>query len=266
MKRVALGAFLLTRVAWADDTSALFARGNQALQQGTPNEAISAFESLADRGVTDASLSFNRGLSYAVRVRINAGQPGDLGRAIHGFEEARTLSHDEGLVHSAESALLMLRGEVASRQMLRGASLEVDRPPPLSRMLSSALPLRVWNAICISASILFAVALLARTRLNERAHLAAAIVASILAPVWGYSLAMSHFAERSRVSRHEAVVVTENLRLGTEQGLIPGGADSLPEGARVEVVSTRDGWSRVEWGRSKGYVPIGAIRLIGGGL
>jgi hypothetical protein len=264
LKRVALCAILFARVALADDTGPNFARGTQALQQGTPNEAIGAFEALADHGVADASISFNRGLSYAARVRIGAGQPGDLGRAIHGFEEARTLSHDEGLVHAAESALLVLRGEVAARQLTRGASLDVDRPQPLTRILSSALPLRAWNTICISASILFALALLGRPRLNERGRLAAAIAASLLVPSWGYTLAMSHLAERT-AARSEAVVVIDNLRLGSDRGLIPGGAEPLPEGARVEVLSTLDGWSRVEWGRSKGYVPIGAIRIIATG-
>ncbi len=266
MKRWALLAFFVTRIALADETSDLFARGNDALAEGKPNDAIAAFEALADRGVVDASLSFNRGLSYAARVRINAGKPGDVGRAVHGFEEARSLSRDIALVRAAESALLLLRGEVARKQVGRGASVEVDRPLPLSRTLSSALSERTWNLICIFSSIIFAGALLVRSHMNERGRFAATILAVLLVPLWGYGFLMSQIASRNHDTRKEAVVVVENLRLAGEQGVPLAGGDSLPEGARLEVLSTRDGWSSIEWGRSKGYVPVGAIRLIVEGL
>lgn len=262
MSRWALLAFFATRIAFADEAGDLFARGNDALVQGKPNDAIAAFEALADRGITDASLSFNRGLSYATRVRINAGQPGDVGRAIHGFEEARSLSRDRELVRAAESALLLLRGEVARKQVSRGASMEVDRPAPLGRTLSSALAERTWNFICILSSIFFAVAIVARHRLGERGRLGAVIAGSLLVPCWGYTCTMSELAARNRTSRKEAVVIVENLRLAAEQGEPLTSGEGLPEGARVEVTSTRDGWSFVEWGRSKGSVPIGALRLV----
>ncbi|MDF2694931.1 MAG: hypothetical protein K0S65_3314, partial [Labilithrix sp.] len=68
------------------DPAALFRGANEALAAGRPGEAIAKFEALADRGVVDAVVSFDRGLAYAARVRAGGEQPGDLGRAAHGFE------------------------------------------------------------------------------------------------------------------------------------------------------------------------------------
>ena len=45
--------------------------------------------------VVDAAASYDRGLAYAMRVRIGAEVPGDLGRAAQGFEEARELSRED---------------------------------------------------------------------------------------------------------------------------------------------------------------------------
>ena len=51
---------------------ALFATASKALHEGRAGDAIGAFETLADGGVVDAVASYDRGLAYALRVRIGA--------------------------------------------------------------------------------------------------------------------------------------------------------------------------------------------------
>src|SRR5580658_2381757 len=89
-----LGAGILLALVFAcvqrahadDETRPLFADAVKALHEGRAGDAIDGLEALADRGVVDPVLSFDRGLAYAMRVRIGAEVPGDLGRAAHGFE------------------------------------------------------------------------------------------------------------------------------------------------------------------------------------
>jgi len=88
----------------------MFGKATDALAGGKPGDAIALFEALADRGVVDENVSFDRGLAYAARVRIGAEQPGDLGRAAHGFEEARALTTDKALERDAFSALAIFAG------------------------------------------------------------------------------------------------------------------------------------------------------------
>ncbi len=58
-------------LAQADDPpEALAQKAVAALRGGHPAEAIADFESLADRGVVDANMSYDRGLAYAERVRV----------------------------------------------------------------------------------------------------------------------------------------------------------------------------------------------------
>src|SRR5262245_40019358 len=108
------------------DPAALFRGANEALAGNRPSEAIAKLEALADRGVVDAVVSFDRGLAYAARVRAGAEQAGDLGRAAHGFEEARELTHDTALATDATNALAVVRSEIARRRSRSGESIEIE--------------------------------------------------------------------------------------------------------------------------------------------
>jgi hypothetical protein len=61
-----------------------------------------------------------------MRVRLDAEVAGDLGRASHGFEEARALTDDPGVARDAKSALATRRTEVARRRAKADESIEVD--------------------------------------------------------------------------------------------------------------------------------------------
>ena len=56
------------------DPTALFRGASAALTGDRPSEAIAKLEALADRGVVDAVVSYNRGLAYAARVRAGGEQ------------------------------------------------------------------------------------------------------------------------------------------------------------------------------------------------
>jgi hypothetical protein len=146
---VALGVAMT--VAWAgsaraaEETDALRGKAAAALVEGRPGEAIDDLEALADRGVLDPRVSFDRGLAYAYRVRAGKEQPGDLGRAAHGFEEARALTEDSRLVDAATGALAVLRAEVARRRAQADDPVEIEHGPPLGRSIAYILPEDAWS-------------------------------------------------------------------------------------------------------------------------
>jgi hypothetical protein len=163
-------AIVLAVVAWSapasadPETDSLFTAGAKAIAEGRPAQAIDAFEALADRGVVDASASYDRGLAYALRVRIGGEQPGDLGRAAHGFEEARALSEDPTLAGDAAKALAVVRTEVARRRGRSGESVEIDPGVPLLRATAALLPEDAWLVLALVGSCALAAGLGSRAR------------------------------------------------------------------------------------------------------
>lgn len=69
----------------------LLAETSEHVAQTRYGEAIRVAEAAADRGVVDADLSFNRGLSYLRRAETSAAEAGDLAQAAAGFAEALEL-------------------------------------------------------------------------------------------------------------------------------------------------------------------------------
>jgi hypothetical protein len=156
------GARAADATAPGDDTAQLFAAATTELHQGRPTEAIASFEALADRGLVDPVASYDRGLAYAQRVRIGAEVPGDLGRAAHGFEEARALSSDSVLVDDATRALTVVRSEVARRRIRAGQPVEVDPGRSLARAVAGLVPEDAWFFVAAAASATFGVGLFVR--------------------------------------------------------------------------------------------------------
>jgi hypothetical protein len=239
----------------------LASQAEKALRDGRAGDAVAAFESLADRGAIDATLSYDRGLAYALRVHIGAEQPGDLGRAAQGFEEARDLSRDPRLVDDAGRALILVRSEVARRRVLAGDSVEVDPGRSLGRALAGLLTEDTWAAVCATASLALTVGLFARwLGRSPRPRVAGGVVAGVAAPLLLLAAAMTSATRADRLSLREGVVVTANARPTDERGITVPGAHPLPEGARVEVVDVRGAQTRVRFGTLDVWVPAGALR------
>jgi hypothetical protein len=250
------------RGAFADDNAAtLMASGTKALHDGRASDAITAFEALADQGVVDAVASYDRGLAYAARVHIGAEVPGDLGRAAHGFEEARDLTRDPKLADDATSALTILRSEVARRRTQAGQSVEVDPGRSLLRTVAGLLTEDTWAVLAILSSATLAIGVFTRTRTTQRRlRVGAGVAAGLAAPALVVAIVMVLSARHDRLELREAVVVSPSARPSDEHGLVAPGATPLPEGARVELVEGRSMWTRVRFGALDAWVPTSALR------
>jgi hypothetical protein len=244
-----------------DDSAVLFAQGTRALKEGKATEAIASFEALADRGVVDPVASYDRGLAYATRVHIGAELPGDLGRAAQGFEEARDISRDPHLTEDALRALTMVRSEVARRRVRAGQPVEVDPGRSLARTLAGLLAEDTWVGLAVASSMLLTIGLFVRWIGRERrVRIGAGVAAGVAAPVLALSVAMTLASRHDRLDVREAVVVTAGARPIDERGIALAGATPLPEGARVEVLESKGGSTRVRFGTAEAWVPAAALR------
>jgi hypothetical protein len=244
-----------------DDTGQLFADGAKALHEGRASDAIADFEALADRGLVDAVASFDRGLAYASRIRIGAEVPGDLGRAAHGFEEARDLTRDGKLADDATTALTVVRSEVARRRTLAGQSVEVDPGRSLGRTVADLVSEDTWSAMAAAASATLALGLFLRWLATERrVRVGGGVAAGLAVPAILLAVAMILVSRHDRLALHEAVLVTSGARPSDARGVVLPGATPLPEGARVELVEARGAWARVRFGALDAWVPTTALR------
>ena len=258
---LSLPFFALAAPADDDGEASLFVSATAALHDGRAGDAIAALEALADRGVVDAVASYDRGLAYAMRIRVGAEVPGDLGRAIQGLEEARDLSRDARLAKDASLALFTLRSEVARRRARTGDPVEVDPGRSLARAVAGLLSEDVWAWCAAIASAALALALFVRWLARApRVQIGGGVAAGIAAPVLAISVAMTLAARHDRESLHEAVVVAANARPADERGITVPGASPLPEGARVEVFDSRAGRLRIRFGALDTWIASTALR------
>lgn len=243
-----------------EDPSALFQGATKALAEGRAGEAIVRLEALADRGVQDPVASFDRGLAYAMRGRTSAAQPGDLGRAVHGFEEARDLTRDGRLEADAKRALVALRQEIARRRARAGESAELAVGASLGRALVELAAEETWAGLAAVAAVVLSVAIALRARAEAaRAKVAANTTMAISALVLGATALLADAARDARLHLREAVVVAPGTRLLDARRVVVPGRDPLAEGARVRLVSEDAGFAHVQAGALDGWVSSNAL-------
>jgi len=254
----------------------LFKKGVAALREGAVNDAVDMFEALADRGFVHPDASFDRSLSYLGRVRAGVERPGDLGRAAAALEETLLFRPDD---REAESALDLVRAEVARRRARSGSSTDVESRPTLERAMLGIASEWTWSLLAVLASMLLTAGLVLRSfassasdegrgeaRASDTAHEGVLHLASTIAiPIGGACLLV--FACLAAGSRHlrlttrEGVVVAPEAHLVTEKGVLtPGGP--IPEAARVEVGEQRGSLVHVRWGTVDGFTQSDAIRRL----
>ncbi len=261
---LALAMLFATRTARADFAED-FQRANAALVAGKTGEAIAAYESLADRGFVDPNASYNRGLAYIERVRIGGEEPGDLGRAAHGFEEARELGSSD-LADDSEVALTAVRGEIARRRARSGLRSPVSERPALGDAIVHLLPVRVCALFALISSLLFSAALVGRlsSRVKEaarhRLRAASTAVLLVAGPLLLVSALFSILTLRDRREREEFVIVAANSYPGDARGVAIPGLDPLPEGGRVRRFAVQASLVEVEWQGKRVWVPRNALR------
>ena len=237
------------------DPAALFRGAEEALAADRPGEAIAKLEALADRGIVDAVASFDRGLAYAARVRAGAEQPGDLGRAAHGFEETRELTRDPSLAADATSALTIVRSEVARRRSQAGDPVEIEHGFSLGRSIVD-----VWAVIASVMALALSAAIVLRQRLTlPRAKVAATTSGAIAGSLLLITSVLAWAARDARLHLREGVVIAPNARLLDGRHLAMDGVAPVPEGVRARIVEESGGFSRVVVGGADGYLPSSAV-------
>ena len=242
------------------DPAALFRGAHEALIAERPSEAIAKLEALADRGVVDAVVSFARGRAYAARVRAGGEQPGDLGRAAHGFEETRELTRDASLAADATSALAIVRSEVARRRSRAGESVEIQHGVSLGRSIVELLPENAWAVIAAVTALALSAAIVARRRATlPRAKVAATTSAAIAGSLLLGTSTLAWAARDARLHLREGVVIAPNARLLDARHLALDGVAPVPEGVRAQIVDEGGGFSHVVIGSADGYLPSSAV-------
>lgn len=242
------------------DPTALFLGAHEAIVADRPGEAIAKLEALADRGVVDAVISFDRGLAYAARVRAGAEQPGDLGRAAHGFEETRALSRDPKLIADAATALAAVRSEIAHRRSRAGEPIEIGHGVSLGRSIVDLLPENVWATLAAIMALVLSGAILARRTLTEpRAKVAATTSGAIAGALLLTTSALAWAARDARLHLREGVVIAPNARLLDARHLAQDGVAPVAEGARARIVEETGGFSHVLVGGADGYLPSSTV-------
>ena len=241
----------------------LFSAATSALREGRPADAIADLEALGDRGVVDATVSLDRGLAYAERVRAGGEQPGDLGRAAQGFEEARILSDgsDRTLGEDAVRGLALVRAEVARRRAHAGEPAALEQGASLGRTIVHLIPEDAWAVTSAALSVALAIGLFVRRfSQGRRARIGGTLTASSAAPLLALTALAAVFARDDRFHLREGIVVVASARPSDERGVVRPGASPLPEAARVQIVESKGGWTRVRWGALDAWVPAPAIR------
>lgn len=242
------------------DPTALFQGAVEALAAERPSEAIAKLEALADRGIVDAVVSFDRGLAYAARVRSGGELPGDLGRAAHGFEETRELTYDSSLSADAESALTMVRSEVARRRARSGDPVEIESGKSIGRSIVGLLPENAWAGIAGAMAAALSIAILVRRRMTlPRARVAATTTGAIAASLLLVSASLAWAARDERLYLREGVVITPNARLLDARHVAIDGVAPIPEGVRARILEENAGFSRIRIGERDGFLPSSSI-------
>lgn len=241
----------------------LFAAGVRALDDERPNDAVASFEALADRGLVDSSASFDRGLAYAARVRLGAEQPGDLGKAAHGFEEAMALADDAALARDADAALSQVRTEIGRRRAREGNAVEIEQRRPAWRALSRLLSENAWSGLALASSLLLGAGLFFRWKSpTGRRRGASATMIAVAVPAVLLTTSLAATARHDRLYVREGVIVAASARPSDARGIALPGGTPLPEGARVEILGASAAWTEVRAGAVDAWIPTSTLRPI----
>jgi hypothetical protein len=249
--------------AESTEDEALFQAGVTSLAEGRPGEAIADFEALADHGVVDATVSFDRGLAYVARVRVGGEQPGDLGQAAHGLVEAKELTNDRALAAEATRAIGLVRAEVGRRRARAGEAVEFDPGLALGPSFLRLMPEDAWALMGIAGSVILGLSLFAWRAVRERRSRIAAIVTAGMATAFMLLGTVSTFAARhQRLTAQRGVIVSAGARPTDDRGIVLAKAPVMPEAADVEILGHRAGWAQVRWGNVVAWIPGSSVRPI----
>lgn len=240
-----------------------FEQAAEAVDRGGFSDALLRLEQLSDRGFVHPDASFNRGLAYLQRAESAQAQPGDLGQAVAAFLEVQALTDDE----DAQRLITAARQEISRRRAARGRD-PVVVAPPLGRAISGVFSVSTWAVLALAASLLLAVALVARSTKHSTRRLTASIVASVSAGLLALCGSLYALAYHYESTSREAVVIVDQATLRDSNGkpLLTRALDTdsadVPEGARVFVLSRRGRLVQVQWGGSQSWLRDTELRML----
>lgn len=264
-------AMLVSIIAHADepqatvedqDPATVFREATDALAGERPSDAITKLESLSDKGVVDAVASFDRGLAYAKRVHAGAGaeQAGDLGRAAHGFEEARELTRDRELADEATRAVVAVRAEVARRRARSGEPVDLEHGVSLGRSIVGLLPENVWAILAVMFTSVLTTAIFFRSRAKiARVKVAATTTCAVSGLLLAITSLCAWSARDARLHLREGIVVTPNARLLDERHVVRDAVAPISEATRVRIFDEGGGYARVAVAGQDGWLPSSAV-------
>lgn len=249
--RVATVLFaLLVLAGSARAQEEILASGNQLYQQGDFTAALAAYQAVLDGGFESAALHYNLGNAYF--------KTGDLGRAILGWERARSLDPSDPDVLANLSLARSLTADAIEPLprfwLFSAAALWVDL---LARGLLIAVVAAAWVAVAVG----LVVRILSRREDARRVGTWAAVVGGAVVLVFGTNL----FVRELGIGRAERGVI---LADAVPVRSAPADEDDLTlfeihEGTLVRVDQRAGAWVEVVLEDGKvGWVPAEVLEVI----
>lgn len=228
------------------------------LKEERYGEAIREAEAAADRGIIDADLSFNRGLSYLRRAGTSAAEPGDLAQAAAGFAEALELQPgDPEAARGLEQARLL----IAQDRSQTGSTPDSSNLGILEQVLH-ALPPLVLAVVAGLGSLTLSIGLwLFSSPLNAR-KVQGGIVSLVGALFLIPALTLAGLRHAVFHASQVAVVVADGAEVVDASGKRIPGRLSYRKGTLLHLGSAEGGLAPLLNFGEQGFVPIDRVRLL----
>jgi len=240
--------FLLASPSRADSPEEIFERGNRAYDEGSFDDAVTAYDTLLRYQIEDARVEFNLGNAEFRR--------GNLGRAILHYERARRMEPtDRDIVGNLNYArsLRLDRVPAPERPVVVGWVVGwQDRVGPDRH--AWALVVLVW---CACGLLAWSLSSPERWSARYAWVLAALVVVSAL-------VGTSWYATHERIEGHQVAVVLDELaEILAGPGENNATLATVHEGLDVEVWGERDEWIQVRLPNGvSGWVARGAVEVV----
>jgi hypothetical protein len=125
------------------------------------------------------------------------------------------------------------------------------------------LPEDTWGLAAAAGSVALGIALFVRRfAATRRLRIGATIAVSVAASMLALGALAAAVARDDRLHFREGVIVSSSARPSDNRGVARPGAPPLPEAARVRIVESKPGWTRVRWGGLDAWLPSPSVRPI----
>lgn len=228
--------------------SQLFDLANQAYEADDIERAVAYYRAIEERGLVNGHLYFNMGNAYF--------RMGDFGRAILYYEKARVLHpRDRDLLHNLAYTRTFLIDRESDGDRLPG-SLEtlliLHRQTTRNETFLLLGFLNLALVLCLLARQM-------RWRLTRKVYFGYLQGAITVLFVLQAASAGFKIWDEDRV--REGIILEDSVKATAS----PGSAEALYElnsGTKVTLLETRDGYSRISWNDTPGFIPEGTLGKI----